>query len=230
MTAGSAFTPRTFPIILAAPSGAGKTSIARALKERRGDVVFSISATTRAPRPGEVDGRDYWFLTGGEFERWVEEGRMLEWAEVHGHRYGTPRRNLDEAVARGDYLLLDIDVQGSKSVRASVPGAVSVFVLPPSGTALAERLAGRGSEDEAVRRRRLGNADREIEMAGQFDYVIVNDRLDEAVDRLESILIAESLRTTRLDALEAGTDRLRAEIREAARTGSGSRTPEEKPT
>jgi guanylate kinase len=111
-----------------------------------------------------------------------------------------------------------------------VPDAVSVFVLPPSGTALAERLADRGSEDEAVRRRRLGNADREIEMAGEFDYVIVNDRLDEAVDRLESILIAESLRTTRLDALEAGTDRLRAEIREAARTESGSRTPEEKPT
>ena len=218
---------RTFPIILAAPSGAGKTTIARALRDRRGDVVFSISATTRAPRPGEVDGRDYWFLSDEVFDRWVAEDRMLEWAEVHGHRYGTPRRNLDDAVARGDYLLLDIDVQGSKSVRRTVPEAVSVFVLPPSGAVLAERLAGRGSEDEAVRKRRLGNADREIEMAAEFDYVIVNDRLDESVERLEAILIAESLRTARLSELAAGTDRLRAQIHEAAEGGGGSRTHEE---
>jgi len=230
MTAGSALGARTFPIILAAPSGAGKTSLARALRERRDDVVFSVSATTRPPRPGEKDGHDYWFLSPERFERWIEEDQLLEWAEVHGNRYGTPRRNLEETVANGEYLLLDIDVQGSQAVRRSVPEAVSVFLLPPSGAALAERLAGRGSEEEVVRERRLANADREIEMAGQFDYVIVNDRLDHAVDQLEAILIAESLRTTRLAGIEEGTDRLRAEIREATRAGTGPQPTEEKRT
>lgn len=203
---------RTFPIVLAAPSGAGKTTIARALRERRGDVVFSVSATTRPPRPGERDGVDYHFVDREAFRRMAGEGELIEWAEVHGNLYGTPLRNVTAAVERGEYLLLDIDVQGARQIRDKVPQAVFVFVLPPSGATLAERLAGRGSEELEVRRRRLANARDEIRDAATFDYVVVNDVLDRAVDQVESILRAESRRVSRVPGLTAEITRMCAEL------------------
>ncbi|MQA89147.1 MAG: guanylate kinase [Gemmatimonas sp.] len=190
-------TIRTFPVIFAAPSGAGKTTIARELSTRRRDVEFSISATTRPARRTERDGVDYFFHTEEEFRRMIAEGELLEWAEVHGYLYGTPRRNLVQARDRHHFLLLDIDVQGSRQVKDVVPDAVSIFVLPPDGAELAQRLIGRGSEDGEVRRHRLLAAREELNAAAEFDYVVVNDNLAAAVGSVETILEAEALRIFR---------------------------------
>jgi len=187
----------TFPVIFAAPSGVGKTTIARELSARRNDVEFSISATTRPPRPTERDGTDYFFHTEAEFRSMIEAGELVEWAEVHGHLYGTPRRNLEEAASRRHFLLLDIDVQGSRQIKEAAPEAVSIFVLPPSGSELAKRLAGRGSEDDAVRRRRLLASRAELRAAEEFDFIVVNEDLGAAVDAVERIIETESLRSTR---------------------------------
>jgi guanylate kinase len=207
--AGSAF-----PVIFAAPSGAGKTSIAHALRESRDDVEFSISATTRPPRPGERDGVDYFFHSEKEFRRMIDAGELLEWAVVHGNLYGTPRRNLEGAASRGSHLILDIDVQGSRLVRSQVPEAVSIFVLPPSGGELARRLIGRGSETEEVRRRRLTAAREELLAAKEFDYVVVNDSLDHAVALVGTILAAERQRISRIPSLQSFVDGLVAEVDE----------------
>jgi guanylate kinase len=187
----SASAARTFPLVLSAPSGAGKTTIAhrlRALRRERGDVVFSVSATTRAPRPGEVDGVAYHFVSDDEFRRMIDAGELMEWARVHGSWYGTPLRNVTDAAARGQFLLLDIDVQGARQVRERVPDAVFVFVLPPSGRTLVDRLVGRGSEDHARVQRRLANALEEIRTAAEFDHVVVNDDLDAAVADVNALL------------------------------------------
>lgn len=203
---------RTFPVILSAPSGGGKTTIARMLGERRDDVAFSISATTRPPRHYERDGRDYWFVGADEFRRMAEAGELVEWAEVHGNLYGTPRRNLDEAVREGKFLVLDIDIQGARQVRDAVPDAVLIFILPPSGDVLADRLLGRGSEDHQAMRRRLANAVGEIESAAEFDYVVLNDDLEATVDAVEEILAAESHRVRRIPGLDGEIRRLCAEV------------------
>jgi guanylate kinase len=178
----------TFPLVLSAPSGAGKTTIARRLRAGRDDVGFSISATTRAPRQGERDGVDYHFVPEDEFRRMIAAGELIEWAEVHGHLYGTPLGNVRDAQARGEHLVLDIDVQGARQIRGAVPEAVHIFVLPPSGEALVQRLRGRGSEDAARLQRRLRNALEEIRTAGEFDHVIVNDDLDRAVADVAAVL------------------------------------------
>ena len=180
--------PRAFPVVLSAPSGAGKTTIARRLRERRADVVFSVSATTRAPRPGERDGVDYHFVDEAEFRRMIGAGELIEWAQVHGSFYGTPLRNVTEAAERGQFLLLDIDVQGARQIRGKVPDAVFVFVLPPSGEVLVQRLVGRGSEDDARVQRRLRNALDELRTAVEFDRVVVNDDLGAAVADVEAML------------------------------------------
>jgi guanylate kinase len=211
---------RVFPVIFAAPSGAGKTSIARALREARGDVEFSISATTRSPRSGERHGVDYFFHSEDEFRGMIDAGELLEWAAVHGNLYGTPRRNLDEAAARGRHLILDIDVQGSRLVRGEVPEAVAIFVLPPSGKELARRLIGRRSEDEEVQRRRLRAARDELLAAREFDYVIVNDDLEAAVGRVGAILAAERQRISRMEALPEFLDGLVAEVDEHLARGA----------
>lgn len=187
-----------FPLVLAGPSGAGKTTIARLLADRRDDVRFSVSATTRPARATEVDGRDYLFLSRERFERMQEEEGLLEWAEVHGHLYGTPRANLARAREMGVHLLLDIDVQGARSVRDLVPEAVTVFLLPPSGERIVERLRDRRTEDETVLRSRLRGAAAELLSIDEFDFVVVNDDLEEATSAVEGILATERRRVERL--------------------------------
>lgn len=204
--------PAPFPLVLSAPSGAGKSTLVRELRRRNRDVAFSVSATTRAPRPDEVDGEAYYFVGEPQFREMIDDGELLEWARVHGHFYGTPVSELRKVQARGHHLLLDIDVQGARQVRRRVPEAVLVFILPPSGTALVHRLAGRGTESADALEKRLRNAEDEIHAAREFDYVVVNDRLDAAVEELEAVLRGRAGPPRRLEGLDGTVARLCAEI------------------
>jgi guanylate kinase len=183
--------------VLSAPSGAGKTTIAKALVEASEDVIFSVSATTRPARDHEVDGVDYHFLSETDFRAMIEADEFVEWAEVHGYLYGTSRQALQAARDEGLFLILDVDVQGAKRMRERVPDVVLVFVLPPSADALVERLAERATEGEDTVARRIENARGELEQASQFDYIVVNENLDEAIDEIRSIVSAEGRRTDR---------------------------------
>lgn len=206
------FSRPAFPLVLAAPSGAGKTTLARMLVERNDDVVFSISATTRAPRPREKDGRDYHFVDDETFARMIERNELAEWAVVHGRRYGTPRREITAAVERGRTVVLDIDVQGARQVRKMFSEALLIYVLPPSAEELFRRLSERASEDPEERARRLRNARRELEAVPEFDYVVVNDDLDRAYDRLDGILHAEWGRVRRIRDLDRYARELRHDL------------------
>jgi guanylate kinase len=205
--------PQPFPLVIAAPSGAGKTSLARALVERWPDVVFSISATTRTPRPGEQGGRDYEFVDDAGFDRLLADGELLEWAEVHGRRYGTLRRGVEAALAAGNTVVLDIDVHGARALRTALPEAVQVFVLPPSVAEMRRRLIERGSgetDQEVATRMRTARA--ELDAVAEFDYVIVNDDFELAMRRLESIVTAERGSVPRLSNLDQALDGLRSDI------------------
>ncbi|HEY1647539.1 MAG TPA: guanylate kinase [Terracidiphilus sp.] len=181
--------------IISAPSGSGKSTLVSELRKQVSGVDFAVSWTTRAPRGSEESGREYHFTTREEFERMVEAGMFLEHAEVFGHLYGTARHSLEEARAEGHDLLLDIDVQGAAQVRAKMPEAVSIFVLPPNPKVLRTRLRNRsraeGVVNEAELYRRLSEASREIENFRQYSYILVNDILDRAVAQLEAIVLAE---------------------------------------
>lgn len=183
-----------FPIILSAPSGAGKTTIARRLLEVREDVGYSVSATTRAPRQGEVDGTAYHFLSTDEFNRAVKNGEFAEYAQVHGNMYGTLRREVERVFAARRHVVMDIDVQGATQFAASFPDAVRIFILPPSGETLVARLKGRGTENGDTIARRLRDAIDEIGVIDEFEYVVINDELERAVMQVSSIIDAECLR------------------------------------
>jgi guanylate kinase len=174
--------------VIAAPSGAGKTSLVRALMEREQGLRFSISYTTRKQRPAELHGRDYFFVGPDEFERMASAGEFLEHARVFDHRYGTARRPVEEALGAGQDLILEIDWQGARQVRAALPECVSVFILPPSRAELERRLRGRGTDAEAVVQRRLRDAAADMAHWSEFDYVVVNDDFGQAVADLQAIV------------------------------------------
>lgn len=174
--------------MIAGPSGVGKGTIVRRLAQRLPRLRVSVSATTRPPRPGERDGVDYRFLSEEEFSRLIEDAELLEWAEVFGHRYGTPAAPVREALARGEDVVLEIDVQGAFQVRERDPSAVLVLIEPPSTAELERRLRERGTEDEVSLAERLATAERELAQRGAFDHIVVNDDLDRAVDRLVAII------------------------------------------
>lgn len=180
--------------IVTAPSGAGKTTLVRGLLERDRQVQLSISYTTRAPRAGEQDGREYHFVDVPTFRALRDRGEFLEWAEVHGNYYGTSRVWLKEQLAAGRDTLLEIDWQGAQQVRKVFPDAVGVFVLPPSLEELENRLRGRGTDSDEVISRRLLGARGEMRHVGEFDYVIINNELHEALDDLVAVVRAARLR------------------------------------
>jgi len=201
-------------IILSSPSGAGKSTLARRLMDWDPAIRFSVSATTRPPRPGEQDGREYHFRTTEEFQAMVASGGMLEHADVFGHRYGSPRGPVEAAMARGEDTLFDIDWQGGQQIRNSALGndVVSIFILPPSIAELERRLRGRAQDSEDVIRTRMAKSEAEISHWAEYDYVLVNRDLDDCEDRLRTILAAERLRRSRQPGLSDFVKGLNAEF------------------
>ena len=190
-------------LILSSPSGAGKTTLTRLLEQKFPELRFSVSHTTRRPRPNEVDGRDYHFADREQFESMVRAHAFLEWAEVHGNLYGTSIQEVDtsRATANCAGMIFDIDYQGARQIRAKIPDVVSAFILPPSMEELEKRLRGRASDSEDVVQRRFAAAKREIDHYAFFDYLIVNQALDEAFEELSSVIVAERARRTRRSSL-----------------------------
>lgn len=182
--------------VISAPSGTGKTTLIRELLRRLPGLTFSVSYTTRPPRPGEADGVDYRFVSREEFLRMVEEGAFVEWAEVHGDLYGTPKGALDPPP--GKDVILDIDPQGARRVKELRPDAVLIFILPPSLEELERRLRERKKDPEEVIRQRLANARNELEQIKMYDYTVVNDNVDRALQYLSAIVLAERSKTSRL--------------------------------
>ncbi|MBV5261133.1 guanylate kinase [Synechococcus moorigangaii CMS01] len=178
-------------IVLTGPSGVGKGTLVRSLLARQGNVFLSVSATTRQPRPGEVDGQDYFFKTRAQFEAMIAAGELLEWAEYAGNYYGTPLPPVTAQIQQGNFVLLEIEVIGANLVKNIYPEALRIFILPPSFAALEERLRGRGNDSEAAIAKRLARAKEELAMSHEFDYEIVNDDLETALVELEKVIFSE---------------------------------------
>jgi guanylate kinase len=194
-----------FAVILSSPSGGGKTTIAKRLLAARRDVGYSVSCTTRAPREGEVDGHDYHFLSREDFLAARDRGEFAEWAEVHGRLYGTLRSEVRRVLDAGRHVVMDIDVQGARLFADAFPDSVLIFVLPPSGPVLLERLRARKSETRDQLRVRIRNAAEELEAVDQYEYVVVNDDIDDAVCRVGAVIDAEAVRRTRNPGVGAQT-------------------------
>lgn len=186
--------PQGTLFVVSAPSGAGKTSLLKALHESVPGLSVSVSHTTRAMRPGEIDGQDYFFVAPGVFERMIGEGAFLEHAQVFDHYYGTAQAAVEERLKRGEDVVLEIDWQGARQVRRLMPESVGVFILPPSRDILRKRLEGRGQDSEAVIERRMRDAIAELSHYPEYDYLLVNDDFERALEALKSIVLACRLR------------------------------------
>jgi len=189
----------TSVFIISAPSGSGKSTLVHRLLKTVPALTFSISYTTRPPRPSETNGVDYIFITRAEFEARLEHGEFLEFAEVFGNYYGTNRSTFEQAVHQGKDLVLDIDVQGARQLKVAIPEAISIFVLPPSREVLEQRLRARSQDTEEVIQRRLKGAAEEVRNYKQYDYVLINRELEESAARLTSIVRAERLRKAKME-------------------------------
>lgn len=186
-----------FLLVISGPSGCGKGTVSEALLKRNDDIIFSISATTRKKRPNEVDGVNYFFLDEKEFEQKVEDNQFLEYAFVHNNYYGTPKDFAMEQIEKGEIVLLEIDVQGALQVKKNYKNVVFVFLLPPTMDELKNRIIKRGTESEEDIERRFKNAFKELDFVGEYDYFVVNDKVENAVLDIEHIIKAEKLRVKR---------------------------------
>ncbi|HET7425016.1 MAG TPA: guanylate kinase [Gemmatimonadales bacterium] len=203
---------KPFLLVLSAPSGGGKSSIARNLLQGRDDLGYSVSATTRPMRDGEREGADYYFLTREEFVRRRDAGEFLEWATYGGHLYGTLRSEIERIFARGRHAVLDIEIEGARQIRANFPNSLHVFVLPPSAEVLVGRLTGRKTEPVEVIRERVSRAADELTAVSEYDYALVNEELVVAVAQVAAILDAEARRVSRQDTLPTFIERLRRDV------------------
>jgi guanylate kinase len=201
-----------FPVILSAPSGGGKTTITHELLRARNDLGYSVSCTTRTPRADETEGKDYFFLSSGEFAAARERGEFAESAQVHGRFYGTLRREVDAVLASGRHVVMDIDVQGAKQFAASYPESVLIFILPPNAAVMLERLTARGTETPESLAKRLGSAIEELRAIGLYRYVVENADLGQAVHDVSGIIDAEEKRRTRLTGLDAAVSGITADL------------------
>ena len=184
-------------IVVSGASGTGKGTVCKKILDQSPNIAYSISATTRNPRPGEVNGREYYFLSQDEFKTWISEEKFLEYAEVYGNFYGTPLNKIEERLNRGEDILLEIDVQGALNVKRKCPEGVYIFLLPPSLDELKRRIEGRGTESPESLARRLKNAVAEIKIGLEYDYVVVNDTIDNAAAQILAILTAERCKIAR---------------------------------
>jgi guanylate kinase len=210
---GETIARRGLMLVLSSPSGAGKTTLSRRLLEVDRSVQLSVSATTRPQRSAEVDGRDYHFVNRARFDEMVRKGQLLEWAEVFGHRYGTPREPVEQALARGQDVLFDIDWQGTQQLREKARhDLVSVFLLPPSAEELERRLHTRAQDDDDVIRARMAKAADEMSHWAEYDYVVINRDLDDAFAEIHAILLAERRKRERQPGLSAFVRSLQAKL------------------
>jgi guanylate kinase len=204
-----------FPIILSSPSGGGKTTIAHKLLATRSDVGYSVSCTTRPPRQGEVEGKDYHFISIAKFKRGQATRKFAESAEVHGHLYGTLRAEVRRVLSSGRHVIMDIDVQGAKEFAGAFPDSVLIFILPPSSKVLVERLKARGTEDRKSLIRRFKSAKAELKAIDLYPYVIVNDEIDSAVAAVSNIIDAEGFKRSRYGTLDGRVNELMKGIQRA---------------
>lgn len=190
--------PKGILIVISGPSGAGKGTICKALLEKRNDLHISVSATTRQPRKGEVDGVNYHFITKEQFKEGINKGAFLEYAEVYGNYYGTPKAGVQELLDAGKNVILEIDIQGALKVKETAEDGVFIFILPPSMEELKSRIINRGSETEESLMTRFKSAYQEINYVSKYNYAVINDTVDEAVAKIEGILLAEKCRVDRI--------------------------------
>lgn len=191
-----------FLLVLSGPSGVGKGTVCEALLEKRDDIRYSISATTRKKRPMEVNGENYYFLSLDEFQNKIKENEFIEYAKVHGNYYGTPKSYVVDKIEDGDIVILEIDVQGALQVKENYPGAVYIFLLPPDLKELRNRIEKRATEDKETIDLRMNNAQEELSFIDKYDYAVINDEIQTTVRKIESIIEAEKLKVTNIQGVE----------------------------